>query len=192
MNVLGKLGNDFSVRFRLELVPLLLKIFLDLTVIGNDTVVNYEELVLVVTAMWMRVNITWRSVSGPTGMCNTTVDVVLHIHVEIVGALLDVVIENRDFSSFTEQCDFRMRRLNVVGSVDSDSSRVVPSVLHSLQSLDQNVHNFRSLLRRQEVEVGEDSAHFGFLYWLVVVITCNKNIEVNERGTWIRSTFNEK
>ena len=98
VDVLNEFGNDFSVGFRFKLVSLVFQKLLDVLVVGNDscwqiiktsnrlpgnplaktetTVVNDNELVILVGTMRVRVDLVGDTVSGPASVRDTTVSLV--------------------------------------------------------------------------------------------------------------------
>ena len=106
VDMLDELGNDFSVGLRFKLVPLVFQKLLDVLVVGDDscylqmsplilfcvgtkqrnrkksTVVDDNELVVLVRAMGMRVDLVRDSVSGPTGVRNAAVSLVNMIEIQ--------------------------------------------------------------------------------------------------------------
>jgi hypothetical protein len=91
VNKLCELGNSLSVSFRLKSIALGLKERLNFTVVGNDTIVDNDKLILRVRALGMAVNSLGLTVGSPSSVGNTGVafkDFVL-INVLRVNMLLE-------------------------------------------------------------------------------------------------------
>ena len=103
-DVLGKLSDGLGISLALEGVALLLKDELELTVVGNDSVMHDCELVLGVRAMGVGVNGRGLTVSGPTSVGHTAVGGEGLVPVN-AGLGLDQLLELSNLSDLLEDQD---------------------------------------------------------------------------------------
>ena len=155
--VLHELGDDFGVCGGLHGVPASLEVGEYVAVVGDDAVVDEDELVVVVGALGMGVEVGGWSVGGPASVSDAAVNVEGGVHVEsgFVGG--DVGLKGGDLSTLLEESN-----VLVAVPVDGDAGGVVAAVLQSMQSLHQDVHDLAPLLLRQEVQVREDPTHSAY------------------------------
>lgn len=85
IEMVDELGNHLRISFAFEFVALLLQENLHLPVVGDDTVVHHHETVRSVGALGMRIHRTGYSMSGPTGVGDTTVDVCARLNIQLVA-----------------------------------------------------------------------------------------------------------
>lgn len=146
----GKLGDALGIGVRLKLDALGAQKSLELSVVGNDTVVNDSELVVGVRSLGMAVLSLGLTVGSPSGVSNTGVDVERLLGVGVGG--LDKLSKLGDLANLTVDVD------GAIGvSVNGKTSRVVASVLLSLETLDEGVEDLSSSLRHEIVDVSKDS-----------------------------------
>lgn len=86
VEVLNELGDDFGVSLALKHVPIFLQERLHFLVIGNDSVVDYDEGVLFVWALRVRVHLAWNAVRGPASVGNAAVIVWETVHFQVLAS----------------------------------------------------------------------------------------------------------
>lgn len=74
VKMIDQFSNDFCISFALEFEALVLKEDLDLLVIRDDPIVDHDERIGVVRAMWMRIDFAGHPVGGPPGVGDAAVD----------------------------------------------------------------------------------------------------------------------
>lgn len=102
-NKLGKLGNSLSISLRLKNVALGLKEGLDLTVVGNDTIVDNIKFVVNVTALRVAVNSLRLTVGGPSRVRDT--NVILENFILVRVGFIDCVLQSLDLANLAENKD---------------------------------------------------------------------------------------
>lgn len=84
VEVLNELGDNFGVSLTLKHIPIFLQERFHFLVIGNDPVVDYNEGVLFVWALRVRIHLAWNAVSGPASVGNAAVIVWETIHFQVL------------------------------------------------------------------------------------------------------------
>jgi len=122
-DVLAKLGNGLSIGLALKNESLLRQLILELSIVGDDSVMDDNELVILVRSVRMRVSIRRNSMSSPSGVSNSNVVVD-----DLVGNVerVRVILEGLDVSLLSDDVWLRSS-----WSVDAESCRVVSSVFES-------------------------------------------------------------
>ena len=166
VDVLDQLGDDFGVGFRLESKALLDQVLLDFTVVGDNSVVNDNKVVGLTRTLRVGVHIVGSTMSGPTGVGNSAVNLVFNLPVQIL-LLMNKLIKHVDLANLAKNRHNVIRSFHVIGSIDSDTSRVVSTVLHPTKSLEEDLDDLGPLLRGRIIDVSEDSTHCDGLGGLV-------------------------
>uniref|UniRef100_A0AAG5DR65 Uncharacterized protein n=1 Tax=Anopheles atroparvus TaxID=41427 RepID=A0AAG5DR65_ANOAO len=153
--VVDELRDRLRVGVRLERVPAQLEELLDVLVVRHDAVVHHDERVRVVRALRVRVELARGAVRGPAGVRDADVRLARLAEVDRFGRLADGVLQHLHLAGALEQQDAGVGR----DPVNGDARRVVATVLEPLQPVQQQLQHVAARLRREEVEVRENSAH---------------------------------
>ncbi len=149
-------------------------VHLDILVVGQDAVVDDDELVAVVRSLGMRVPFGGDPVGGPSRMGDPAVNMMDSVKVQPLLGRLDLVLQGLDLALLLDQDGV----LLAFAAVDPDAGAVVAAVLEPLEAADQEVDDLLARLRRQVVQVGEDPTHFELgLVFFVPLTEYNCNLQ---------------
>ena len=137
---LGELGNSLSVGFRLKSVALGLEERLDFTVVGNDTIVDNDKLIVQVRALGVAVDGLGLAVSSPSSVGNTGVALKDLVLINVLR--VNVLLEQMDLTNLVEDLDIsRGVEFAHVGealvAINAKTSRVIATVLLALKTLNK-------------------------------------------------------
>ena len=113
-----------------------------------------DELVAIVGALRVRIDLVRYAVSGPASVGNADVGIVDGVQLESALVGSDFIFQSLHFAALLDQ-DHAI----TVRGVDANTCRVIASVLEPLKTLDERLNKFTSRLRRQVVEISKNSAH---------------------------------
>jgi hypothetical protein len=148
VQVVDELGDDLRVSLALENVAALFQELLDVLIVGDDAVVDDDERVLEIRALWMRVGVAGDTVSSPTSVRDADVARQRRVNVLAHHLLSDRIFQHLDLARLLDQQD--ALRIQVV---DSHSGRVIATIFQTLQSGDEAVEHLAAGFRRQVVEI---------------------------------------
>jgi len=139
---MDELGDDLSVGLGLESVAALLQERLDVLVVGDDTVVNDHEAILLVRTLWMRVEFAGWPVSGPTRMRNATMLRNNVIDVAACNLLGYFIFQHLHLAGLLEE----QNALSIF-TVNGNASRIIATIFETLQTGDEILEHLTTSFR---------------------------------------------
>ena len=127
---------------------------LDIFVVGDYAVVDHQELILRVTSVRMTVDVGGGSVGRPSCVSDANVTIQNAIKVERLLLGVDLLLQQLDFALGLDNPDG-----GGVDVIQSQASTVIPTVLQSLQPLQQQFKNLLASPWCQKVEIRKYSTH---------------------------------
>ena len=157
---LGELGNSLSVGFRLKSVALGLEERLDFTVVGNDTIVDNDKLIVQVRALGVAVDGLGLAVSSPSSVGNTGVALKDLVLINVLR--VNVLLEQMDLTNLVEDLDIsRGVEFAHVGealvAINAKTSRVIATVLLALKTLNKGAYDVTSCLGNKVVDITKNA-----------------------------------
>ena len=157
---LGELGNSLSVGFRLKSVALGLEERLDFTVVGNDTIVDNDKLIVQVRALGVAVDGLGLAVSSPSSVGNTGVALKDLVLINVLR--VNVLLEQMDLTNLVEDLDIsRGVEFAHVGealvAINAKTSRVIATVLLALKTLNEGAYDVTSCLGNKVVDITKNA-----------------------------------
>ena len=134
--------------------------YFDVFVVGDDAVVNQEELVVLVTPLGVTVHLVRRTVGCPPGVSDTNVTVQRVLKLEPLFISIDLILQHLHLALLLQD-----EKISVISSIKPHPGRVVAAILQSLESSDQQLQDLLPTLRCEEVEVGKYPTHDGGVEW---------------------------
>jgi len=152
VDVFGENSDCLGIGFSFKLETALLENEAELCTVGNNTIVDNNEIRVGVRANGMAVNFRWWTMSGPPGMGDGDLGNESLIYVE--GRAGNFLAEAGDLADFLEEDDGSW-----LIAINAKTGGIVASVLLTSETSAENLENLFATLFLQVAAVAKDSTH---------------------------------
>ncbi|KAH3668631.1 hypothetical protein OGAPHI_002385 [Ogataea philodendri] len=142
--IFEQLGNNFSIGVGIENIAFTFQKGLQFSVIGDDTIMDHDELVFRVGRLRMAVQLGDSSVGGPSSVSNTNVVCKSLGRVQVMG--LDLVLEIGHLADLLVDSNLLgwRRLVKLVFSINTNSRRVISPIFQFGKTFHQSVDDLTS------------------------------------------------
>ena len=103
MKMADQFGNDLRVGVGLKLESVIFQVSLHILVVGDDAVMNDNEVVVLSGPLGMRIHLRRYTMGCPTGMSNADVHVMRSFQVQVLCFGSNLILEGLDLTLFLYQ-----------------------------------------------------------------------------------------
>ena len=103
MEMADQFGNDLRVGVGFKLESVIFQVSLHILVVGDDAVMNDNEVVVLSGPLGMRIDLRRYAMGCPTGMSNADMYVVRSFQVQVLCFGINLILEGLDLTLFLYQ-----------------------------------------------------------------------------------------
>lgn len=171
------------MRSRTAIFSDIYQILFNILIVGDDTIVNADELVLFVGSLWVRIDRIGFTVGGPTCMSNTDMNGEFSVPIDILQrwkvrrnsesmisspwwSLLtfhDVfeffdfsLLSNDDTGSFGLRWGILIVFFNII-PIEGNTRRIITTIFQSMKSIDENISDEPAIAFDQIIQISENT-----------------------------------